>query len=110
MSLWSDPAAPPSPFGEARRAPDHLEAVERLKDWTRERFALGDSNTIVVTEVARALPGWPAVETVVGFWDADIRHHYRVFKRVEEVTEEDLPPPWLKASLTASDGIQCACC
>jgi nitrate reductase delta subunit len=108
VSLWSDPAA--SPFGDARRAPEHLDAVERVKDWTRTRFALADASTIVVTEVSRALPGWPETETVVGFWDAELRHHFRVFKRVEDVVEDDLPPPWLKASLTASDGIQCACC
>ena len=110
MSLWSDPAAGPSPFG-ARRAPEHLEAVERLKDWTRSRFVLGDEDTIVVSEISRALPGWPDSETVVGFWTADgTRHHFRVFKRVEDVVEDDLPPPWLKASLAASDGITCACC
>ena len=111
MSLWSDPAASPSPFGRARRAPDHLEAVERVKHWTRSRFSLTDGDTIVVTEVSRELPGWPAIETVVGFWtDGGTRHHYRVFKRVEDVVEDDLPPAWLKASLAASDGIPCACC
>ena len=111
MSLWSDPAGSPSPFGSARRAPDHLEAVERLKDWTRDRFVLTDDDTIVVTEVSRELPGWPKCETVVGFWTGDgTRHHFRVFKRVEDVGEDDLPPPWMKASLAATDGITCACC
>jgi nitrate reductase delta subunit len=111
VSLWSDPAASPSPLGRARRAPEHLAAVERLKDWTRSRFVLTGEDTIVVTEVSRDLPGWPEQETVVGFWTADgTRHHFRVFKRVEDVVEDDLPPPWLKASLAASEGIQCACC
>jgi len=111
VGLWSDPAASPSPFAGAARSPRHLEAVERVKDWTRERFALTDADTIVVTEISRALPGWPAIETVVGFWTGGAtRHHFRVFKRVEEVDESDIPPAWLKASLTGDDGIQCACC
>ena len=109
MSLWSGPAA--SPFDDAPRAPGHLEAVMRLKDWTRSRFVLTGDDTVVVTETSRDLPGWPGHETVVGFWTADgTRHHFRVFKRVEDVVEDDLPPPWLKASLAASEGITCACC
>jgi hypothetical protein len=111
LSLWSDPAASPSPFGGAPRGAAHLEAVERVKDWTRGRFGLDDNDTIVVSEIARSLPGWPAKETVVGFWTAGgTRHHFRVFKRVEEVEEADLPPAWLKASLAGDDGIECACC
>ena len=111
MSLWSDPAASPSPFGGAPRSAAHLEAVERVKDWTRERFALAEADTIVVSEISRALPGWPAIETVVGFWtEGATRHHFRVFKRVEEVDEADIPPAWMKDRLTGDDGIPCACC
>ncbi|HET9580772.1 MAG TPA: hypothetical protein VFP44_23295 [Usitatibacter sp.] len=111
MSLWSDPAASPSPFGAPPRGAAHLEAVERVKDWTRERFGLGERDTVVVTEVSRALPGWPAIETVVGFWTGDgTRHHFRAFKRVEDVEESDVPPAWLAPSLAANDGIECGCC
>lgn len=85
-------------------------AIEHIRDWTRERFALEAADTIVVTENARALPGFPPRETVVGFWTADgTRHHYRVFKPVEDVIPEDLPPSWLRASL-AWDGFDCDCC
>jgi len=39
------------------------------------------------------------------------RHRFRVFKAVTEVGEDDIPPAWLKASLSAQDdGIACACC
>src|SRR5258706_10014405 len=102
MSLWA---------GRARKGPGHLDAVERLKDWTRERFALGEDETVLVSEIAPAVPGWPALETVVAFWTADgTRHHFKVFKPVEEVAPEDLPPAWLKDSLALSEGIECACC
>jgi hypothetical protein len=38
------------------------------------------------------------------------RHHFKVFKRVEEVVEGDLPPSWMKAALAASAGFGCECC
>ena len=109
MSLWSE-ASGAGPFGPSRRGPAHLEAAERLKEWTRARFALGEDDTILVAEAAPALPGFPPLETVVAFWSGGMRHHYRVFKPVEDVAAEDLPPAWLKASLALSEGIECACC
>ena len=110
MSLWGESAGCAA-FGAARKGPAHLAAVERLKDWTRERFALGEGDTVLVTEMAPALPGWPPLETVVAFWPGGgTRHHYRVFKAVEEVVADDVPPAWLKGSLALSGGIECACC
>jgi hypothetical protein len=29
---------------------------------------------------------------------------------VLDINEDDFPPPWLKASLAYSEGVQCACC
>jgi hypothetical protein len=88
-----------------------LEAAESLKDWTRERFALLERETVLVTERNSALPGCPPRETVVAFWTEDgTRHHFKVFKPMEDVAPEDLPPAWLKDSLALSEGIECACC
>ena len=109
MSLWSD-AGKAARFTPEGRGGARAGASERLVDWTRERFGLGADDTVVVTENTRALPGFPPRETVVGFWTADgTRHHYRVFKRIEDVAFDDLPPAWLKASL-AWDGFDCDCC
>jgi hypothetical protein len=109
MSLWAESAT--SAFAAARKGPGHLEAVERLKDWTRARFNLAEGDTLLVTEAARTLPGCPPLETWVAFWsEGGTRHHFKVFKAVEDVTEEDVPPAWLKASLGLSEGVQCACC
>jgi hypothetical protein len=48
---------------------------------------------------------------VVAFWTADEkRHYFKIFKRAEEVVNEDLPPSWLLDALTASDGYDCECC
>jgi len=111
MTLWADAGDPGAKFGAVRKGPGHLDAVERLRDWTRGRFALAEADTVMVSEIARALPGFPPLETVVSFWTGDgTRHHYNVFKPVEGVVEEDLPPAWLKDSLALSEGVDCACC
>ncbi len=87
------------------------EATECLRDWTRERFALLERETVLVTERASELPGCPPLETVVAFWTLDgTRHHFKVFKPLEAVESADLPPAWLKDSLALSEGIECACC
>jgi hypothetical protein len=111
MSLWADAGDPGAKFGSSRKGPRHLDAVERLKDWTRGRFALAPGEVIVVSETPLSLPGFPPLATVVGFWTLEgTRHHFKVFKPVEEVAESDLPPAWMKAALAASQGIECECC
>ena len=111
MRLWSDSAAGRAPFGGFGRGVPHLEAVENLKEWSRARFALGEDDAIVVTEAAGTLPGFPPQETAVTFWShGGQRHHFRVFKPVEDIGEEDIPPAWMRASLAASNGIECYCC
>jgi hypothetical protein len=110
MRLW-DGSRGHEAFDPGRKGVPHLDAVERLKDWTRERFALRDDETIVVTEAKATLPGCPPLETLVAFWTADgTRHHFKVFKAVEAVALADVPPAWLRASLAYSGGIECACC
>ena len=89
----------------------HLDAVAKVKDWTRERFALGEAEIVMVSEVASKLPGYPPLQTAVSFWTEDRqRHHFTVFKRVEEVEASDIPPAFMKPALALSDGLQCSCC
>jgi hypothetical protein len=94
-----------------RKRPEHLAAIDRVRDWTRERFKLSGDAAIMVTEVTCALPGCPPLETVVAFWTAsDTRHHFKVFKPVAEVVEDDLPPSWMKNALIVVEGFGCECC
>ncbi len=110
MSLWSNAATTRAGPGAPRKEIAHVEALERIKHWTRERFALGDAETVMVSEVDGTLPGFPPRETQVGFWTADgTRHHFRVFKPAVEVAGADLPPAWMKRAL-ANDGFDCECC
>ena len=89
---------------------EHAAAQDRVREWTRARFHLGDAATILVSQVACGVPGCPPVETVVAFWIDDTRHQFKVFKPVVEVTVDDLPPSWMKNALVAIDGMECGCC
>jgi hypothetical protein len=110
VSLWSEGGARRNAFAAPAHGAAHLVAVERLKDWTRQRFALGEDDTVLVNESVPQLPGFPPRLTGVAFWTPDgTRFHYRVYKGVEEVGLEDLPPAWMKPSL-AWDGFDCDCC
>jgi hypothetical protein len=87
------------------------EAATLLKRWTRERFALADDVTILVSEIESGVPGFPPLQTVVAFWTAERTHyHFTVFKPLEEVAEDDLPPAWYKDALLVTPGAQCNCC
>jgi hypothetical protein len=94
-----------------KKRPEHLAALDRVRQWTRERFKLPDDAAIMVTEVTCALPGCPPLETVVAFWTGnDTRHHFKLFKPVAEVVEDDLPPTWMKNALIVVEGFGCECC
>jgi hypothetical protein len=109
LSARAAPGGKPQP-GFISRRPEHAEALERVRDWTRRRFALPGEATILAAEIACALPGCPPLETIVVFWsDAATRHRFKVFKPVEQVVEDDLPYAWLKEALI-DDGSGFECC
>jgi hypothetical protein len=93
-----------------KRAPTHGDAVDRVAAWTRARFALAEDETVMVSEIACAVPGCPPIETHIVFWTALGRHHYQVFKPVAQVNEDDLPPAFMKNALIALEGVDCGCC
>jgi nitrate reductase delta subunit len=83
-----------------------------VKRWTRSRFGLAENAMLLVSELQSAVPGFPPLHTVVAFWTAEHKHyHFRIFKPLLDVLEEDLPPNWYKEALAvAFEGIQCECC
>ena len=84
------------------------DAASRVKSWTRNRF--GDV-TILVTELESAVPGFPPLHTVVAFWTAEREHfHFKIFKPLSQVGEEDIPPRWYKDALRVTLGVDCGCC
>jgi hypothetical protein len=94
-----------------KKGPAHVQALERVREWTRERFKLAADEAILVAELACTVPGCPPIHTVVAFWtQGDKRHEFKIFKPVEAVVEDDLPYAWLKDSLAVPHGADCDCC
>lgn len=85
-------------------------ALDRLRDWTRARFRLADDATVMASEVTCAVPGCPPVESHIVFWTALGRHHFKIFKPVAEVTEDDLPPAFMKNAMIAVERADWDCC
>ena len=91
--------------------PERAHAASRVKAWTRSRFALASDATILVTELESAAPGFPPLSTVVAFWTAERKHyHFRVFKPLEQVSEDDIPPSWYREALAVTLATDCGCC
>ncbi len=91
-----------------KKSPAQVEALDRVRAWTRERFRLAEELPVVVAEVACGLPGCPPLETVVAFWTADDRRHqFKLFKPVAEVVQDDLPFAWLKDVLVSTGEDEC---
>jgi nitrate reductase delta subunit len=98
-------------LGALRREPAFFAARGRLKRWVRARFALDADAAVEVRELETTLPGFPPRETLVEFRTAEgLRHHFKVFKPLVEVREEDLPPAWMKDALAIAPGGECDCC
>jgi hypothetical protein len=96
--------------GFKKKSPEHRHALNRVREWTRLRFALREETTILVSELACALPGCPPLETIIAFWDNEQRYHFKVFKPVAEIASEDLPFSWQKDSLAVPADFVCDCC
>jgi len=97
-------------LGLAKKTPGRLQAVERVEEWTRERFKLSKEAAVSVAEVACSLSGCAPLETVVMFWIAELRYQFKLFKPVAEVVVDDLPYAWLKDALAVQEGAGWDCC
>jgi len=97
-------------LGFSKKSSGNTAALDRVRDWTRARFALNDDETVMVSQVTCSVPGCPPIETHIVFWTAAGRHHFKVFKPLAEVIEDDLPPAFMKNALVALDGFECGCC
>jgi len=97
-------------LGFTKKGPADGATLDRVRDWTKARFALTDDETVMVSEVACGVPGCPPIETHIVFWTAAGRHHFKVFKPLGDVVEDDLPPAFMKNALVWAEGIECSCC
>ena len=97
-------------FAHVRKDPERLQAVDRVEQWTRERFGLPNGAGVSVMEVACTLPGCAPLETVVMFWIAEQRYQFKLFKPMANVVAGDLPYAWLKDALAVQEGAGWECC
>jgi hypothetical protein len=98
-------------LGFPKKDADHLRALDRVTEQTRKRFRLGKEAVVLVAELTCTVPGCPPVDTVVVFWTpGGVRHRFKIFKPVVQVTEEDLPYDWLMRSLAVPEGFGEDCC
>ena len=98
-------------LGTFKKSPKYIHALNRVEAWTRTRFKLAPEEAVLVAELACTLPGCPPLETVIAFWTADkTRHHFKIFKRADEVLSDDLPYAWMKPALAVPEGFDPACC
>lgn len=92
------------------KSPARLDAVQRVQTWTRERLMLPEDAVISVAEIECRLPGCVPLETVVSYWEGEERYQFKVFKRLEEVAEEDMPYSWMKEATQVPEVWGCDCC
>jgi nitrate reductase delta subunit len=97
-------------LGFTTKNPVCAAALARVRDWTKARFALANEETVMVSELACSVPGCPPIETHVVFWTAAGRHHFKIFKPLTDVNEDDLPPAFMKNALVALESFECDCC
>lgn len=97
-------------IGFTTKSPASAAGLDRLRDWTRTRFALAGGEAVMVSQLACTVPGCPPLETHVVFWTDAGRHHFKIFKPLAEVSEDDLPPGFMKNALVALEGFACDCC
>ena len=89
--------------------PEHNQAMENIRGWTRRRFALSGTAAVLVAELRCTVPGCPPQETAVAFWDeGEKRHQFKLLKPVAEIDEDDFA--WLIRTLDAPEGAAWDCC
>ena len=92
------------------RSASRLDAATRVKRWARDRFSLSGEAVVLVTELEGGPPGFPPLRTVVAFWIAERHYHFSIFKPLESVLQDDLPPSWFRDALAVTPGVDCGCC
>ena len=88
----------------------HHAEVSRLENLIMNQFRLKNSTIVLVEEHWPVEPGFPPRMTVLSFWLNDIRHGVTIFKRLEDVNKNDLPPLWMRDRLEAFEPMGCSCC
>ena len=86
---------------------NNLNDISRIETIYRIRFQIESGDIILVSEDTGNKPGFPPFETNIIFWKNDTRYRQKIFLRVCEVTEDDVPIKWLLPSLEDNGDVDC---
>jgi len=95
-------------FRRLAPATDNLQDISRVEAILRERFDVDQNEIILVSEDPGIKPGFPPFETNMIFWKDETRYRLKVFTKVADVTDRDVPIKWLLPSL--EDAGEGDCC
>jgi hypothetical protein len=87
---------------------DSLADISRVEVLVRERFAIPETDIILVSQDPGTKPGFPPLETNIIFWKEEKRYRLKIFAPVSDVDGTDLPVTWLLPSL--EDTGEAGCC
>jgi len=76
-----------------------LHDISRVELIVRNRFRIEKNEIILVSEDRCTKLGFPLFETNIIFWKDKTRYRYKIFLRVCEVRQRDVPVEWLLPSL-----------
>jgi len=85
-----------------------LDDITRIENLVRDRFGIGATEIILVSQDRGTKPGFPPYETNVIFWKEGKRYRLKIFAPAAEVTDRDLPVDWLLPVL--EDTGEAGCC
>jgi hypothetical protein len=85
-----------------------LDDINRIEDLVRDRFRIGATEIILVSQDRGTKPGFPPYETNVVFWKEGTRYRLKIFAPAAQVTDRDLPVDWLLPVL--EDTGEAGCC
>ena len=88
-------------------AKDTLADISRVEGLVRERFDIGDTDLILVSQDPGDRPGFPPLETNVIFWKDETRYRLKIFAPVAAVKVADLPIGWLLPALEDTGDADC---
>jgi len=84
-----------------------LQDISRVEGLVRERFQVGSSEIILVSQDPGTKPGFPPHETNVIFWKNEQRYRLKVFLPVSNIGGPDLPVDWLLPALADNGDADC---
>ncbi|MBK18497.1 MAG: hypothetical protein CMM52_06650 [Rhodospirillaceae bacterium] len=86
-------------FRRLAPATNNLDQISRVEAILRARFDVDDTEIVLVSEDPGIKPGFPPFETNILFWKNETRYRLKVFSKVSDVSERDVPVRWLLPSL-----------